>query len=142
MIVTQKIEIQPTKEQQKFLSSYFGARRWCWNKCLETWKSLYAKSRELKDSGIPYEEYKESMPNCWKVRDLVKLELKDWFEPLPMQILETAAEDLARAYELYFRKLKTSKNANAAKGHPKFKTKYDEKQQFVFSKRMILLFES
>lgn len=99
MIRTHKIEILPNQKTQSVLDSYFGYSRHCFNRGLDLWKQEYLKGNK---------------PNGRSIRNMIKGSPIAWYTEYSPQVLDTAIEDLDRAFQNFF-----AKRAN----YPKFKSK-------------------
>jgi len=117
MYIAQKIELKIKKSQIEYLNQCFGYSRHIYNKALDTWKEIYSLYKE--DNSNP-------KPSHRKVRDVLKGCKEEWEENLPKMILETACEDLGKAYNMMWK--------NVGK-YPKYKSKHKSKSSFrIFRK--------
>lgn len=118
MYISQRIEIKPNKSQQMYLEECFDYSRYIYNKALEIWNKMYENYK--KDNNLP-------KPTHRKVRDIIKtLPKQEWELLLPKMIIETATEDLGKAFNMMW---KTKSK------HPKFKSKKKSKKSFRFYKK-------
>ena len=108
-----KIEIRPNKSQIEIFEQAFGYSRYIYNKALDKWKELYEEWK-LDNS--------KQKPTHRKVRDELKKSKEDWEDIQCKQILDTACEDLGKAYNMMW------------KGHGKY-PKYKSKRNGKFTAR-------
>ena len=106
LFITQKIRIYPNKTTINLFNRYFGYSRYCFNKGLSTWKTMY----ELNEK-----------PNGRKVRDNLKSNKEEWEKELSPQILDTSIEDLDKAFKMFFKHLSK---------YPKLKSRKKSKDTF------------
>ena len=124
MYVSQRIEIKPNKTTIKLFENYFNYNRYCYNKALENWNNLY---KQFKNKEI------EKRPNSRRVRDHLKSIKEDWEKDYSPIIIETACEDVDRAFKFFwkgltkFPKFKSKKNKNI-----KFSFRYQRKNPSTF----------
>jgi putative transposase len=115
-ILSHKIRLFPTKEQEIALSKAAGTARFAWNWALNEWER----------------QYKEGLkPNKSKLRKQLNSIKKEQF-PWMLEVTKCAPEatitNLGIAYSSYFKSLK---NKNGRKvGKPKFKSKRNANQSF------------
>ena len=106
MILTHKMEIKPNKTIIKLFEKYFGYSRYCYNKGLSIWEEEYSKGNK---------------PNGRKVRDIFKSIKQEWEKEYSPVVLDTAIEDLEKAYNMFYKKINKK---------PKFKSKKINKNSF------------
>ena len=129
MIVTQRIEIDPTEKQKKVFEIYFGYKRYCYNRAL----GLAKKQIELWKNDKKQYPYPSSMT----LRRLSREAQNDWEGLRSTQVHDTAVDDASVA-------LSKIKGKGTLK-MPKFKTKRDTKQSCRFYRkcpRSFYLFEN
>ena len=105
MILSKKIRLFPTEEQEKDFIRFSGASRWCWNECLAYRDNRYSESKQkttiqeciehLQDLKYGSEEYK-------------------WLQDIPEAITKQVVKDLDKSFKEFFKGIKR---------YPKFKKK-------------------
>lgn len=112
MILSDKIRLCPTDEQEKLFRKFCNTARFVYNECLSY------KIREYEDNGY----------SC-NVQDLIKhiQDLKysnefSWISETPESVSKQAIKDLDKAYKSFFRR--------GYKGFPKYKSKRKAKLSF------------
>ena len=124
MIKTQVVKLKVNKTTQKHLDALCSYRRYCWNKGLETWQSMYeAHTLNKKDNPSPNEH---------RVRDELVATKEDWQYELSARCLQLAVKDLANAWKKFFDK------AQPDWGKPRFKSKKAPRQGFKTDKAKIV----
>ncbi|WRM43411.1 mobile element protein [Staphylococcus phage LY01] len=104
-----KIELKPNKEQKEIFDQAFGYSRYIYNKALNKWKQMW-NVHQL-DKSLP-------KPTHRKVRDELKKCKEDWEENQLKQVLDTATEDLGKAFNIMWK---------GYGRYPKFKSKKHSK---------------
>lgn len=103
-----KVELAPNKKQRSFFYGCAGARRYVFNWGLATWKEWY-------EGG----EKKPSRYGLCVHFNSIKDELCPWIREYPYAVTESAFENLGRAFDGFFRRVKRGETP----GYPKFKKK-------------------
>lgn len=109
-----EVRIYPSASQRAQIERTFGAVRWVYNKCLETCKDAYGETGKS--------------PTRWRLDKMLpgwKAELP-WLKEADSTALQSAVQDLSRAYDNFFRRCKTG----GAPGYPRFKSKRDVRQSY------------
>ena len=112
MYLSQVIELKPNKTIQNIFKQSFGYSRQIYNKALDEWKRMY--NLHLEDKNNP-------KPTHRRVRDNLKTMREPWEESQLKMVLETATEDLGKAYNMMW---KTHSK------YPKYKKKNRDKNSF------------
>lgn len=112
---TNEVRLYPNVEMRRVLDELCDYRRFCWNKALETWNTMYQASKTSD---------KASKPNHYKVRNALVEAKEDWQYALSARVLQQAVADLAKAWKNFFDK------AQPNWGKPKFKSKRALRQGF------------
>ena len=103
-----KVELAPNNKQRAFFRGCSGAKRYVFNWGLATWKEWY-------EGG----EKKPSRYGLCKHFNSIKDELCPWIREYPYAVTESAFENLGRAFDGFFRRVKKGQTP----GYPKFKKK-------------------
>ncbi len=109
-----EVRIYPSASQRAQIERTFGAVRWVYNKCLETCKDAYEETGKS--------------PTRWRLDKMLpgwKAEFP-WLKEADSTALQSAVQDLSRAYDNFFRRCKTG----GAPGYPRFKSKRDVRQSY------------
>ena len=101
-----KTELAPNNKQKAFFYGCAGAKRYVFNWGLATWKEWY-------EGG----ERKPSRFGLCKHFNSIKDELCPWIRQYPYAVTESAFENLGRAFDGFFRRVKRGETP----GYPKFK---------------------
>lgn len=108
----QKVRIYPNKTMIKQLELYFNYSRYCYNKSLYIWNTMYKNNEK---------------PNFRTVRDNFKNNYKEeWEKEYPPNILDNSIQFLSNGWSLYFKHI-TRK--------PKFKSKKRYKPSFTINRK-------
>lgn len=102
-MIGQKIRIYPTNEQKVILDEMFDFAKHSYNMLLNKWKEQYELYKENN-------RYKK--PSVYFVRDWYKKNKEEQYQHLSNMIIETEAEHLGSAFEIFFKN---------KKGYPKYK---------------------
>lgn len=86
-----KIRLYPTLEQRKKLSHQFGCTRWVFNWGLELSQKAYLETGK----GLTYRQLQNQLPQLKKQNE--------WLEDADSQALQCSLQNLAAAYENFFR---------------------------------------
>src|SRR5699024_7198319 len=100
-----KIELKPNKEQKEIFNQAFGYSRYIYNKALDQWIKMWQVHQS--DKTLP-------KPTHRRVRDELKLNREDWEFTQSVQVLDTATEDLGKAFNMMWKGIGK---------YPKFKSK-------------------
>lgn len=124
MIKTQVVKLKVNKAMQKHLDNLCNYRRYCWNKGLETWQTMY-EAHTLNGQDNP-------SPNERRVRDELVANKEEWQYNLSARCLQLAIKDLANAWKNFFDK------AQKDWGKPSFKAKKSPRQGFKTDRAKII----
>jgi putative transposase len=114
MLVAHKIRIYPNAKQEVGLRKACGAARWAWNWALNEWQKSY-ENKEKVNEGL-----------LRKKLNSIKKEQFPWLLESTKSSPQQAIINLGKAYQSYFKSLKTNKKV----GRPKFKSKKKNKDSF------------
>ena len=106
-----KFRIYPTKEQEQSFAQFFGAKRWIYNHYLATNKDKFSKK----------EKHLSNFDINLDITNLKKLPDTNWLKSIDDWCLKHSAEDLAVAYNNFFKTI-TGKSKQKSK-IPRFKSK-------------------
>ncbi len=104
-----KYRLVPNKAQETLFLQFSGARRWIYNRGLSQRKNAYEKDK----TRIRLFDQNNDLPKLKKQTEL------SWLKEVHSQILQQALHDLDKAYQNFFRGLKTKEKI----GYPRFKCK-------------------
>lgn len=105
MLIAHKIELRPTAEQADYLNRACGARRHCYNQLL----GYFGQDGVKWSKAAAYQHYSE----------VLRVQFP-WYLEVSSRVTRNAIDDLDRAYQHFFRRVK----AKAKKlGYPQFKKK-------------------
>jgi putative transposase len=105
MLIANKIELRPTPEQVTYLNQSCGARRHCYNQLLAHFSQPGVKWSK----AAAYQYYMA----------VLRVEFP-WYSEVSSRVTRNAIDDLDRAYQHFFRRVKAkAKNP----GYPQFKKK-------------------
>ena len=113
--------IYPNAAQRQQIERTFGCCRWVYNKCLET------KMAEREDAGEPRSVYGlQKMIPGWKKGEA------PWLAEADSMALQQAVRDLGRAYDNFFRNLKSGRRRGRKNpyGFPRFKSKRSARRSY------------
>lgn len=111
MIKSKIIRLFPTKEQEVLLWKHIGSSRWIWNYMLALQEERYKNGeKHLSGYGMNY-----------LLTDLKKNEEYKWLYEVSNSTLQRSCMDLAKAYDMFFKKIH---------GHPRFKSRKRDKPSF------------
>jgi len=113
MLIATKIRVYPNAEQRTALSKQFGCVRWVFNYGLD----LSQKTYKATGKGLSYYALATSLPK-------LKQEF-EWLKEADSQALQAALQNLAAAYERFFKGLAR---------FPRFKSKYGD-QSYSYPQR-------
>lgn len=115
-MLSHKIRLFPTKEQEIALNKAAGTARFAWNWALNEWEKQYKEGLRPKEA------------NLRKQLNSIKREQFPWMLEVTKCAPVKAIMNLGQAYSSYY---KSFKNKGGRKvGRPKFKSKRDAKQSF------------
>jgi len=114
-----KTELKPNKGQRQLLEQHCGTARFAYNWGLNLRIEAYKSKSEEKLNAISLHK---------KLNSLKKEEFP-WMYQVSKCAPQEALRDLDKAYQGFFRRLKTRKSGEAP-GFPRFKSKHDSKQSF------------
>lgn len=112
---TNLVRLYPNTEMRQALDELCNYRRFCWNKGLETWNTMYQAS--LTSDEAP-------KPGRFNVCNALVAAKEDWQYRLSSRVLQKAVADLAVAWKNFYNK------AQPNWGKPKFKSKRATRQGF------------
>ena len=111
MIISKKIRLKPTKEQETQLWKSVGTARWVYNWTLERQKENYANgSKFIYDNDL-----------CKEITQLKKQEEFKWLSDVSNNVAKQAVKDACDAYKRFFK---------GQSGFPRFKSKHRSKLSF------------
>ncbi|MCT2909081.1 transposase, partial [Schleiferilactobacillus harbinensis] len=122
-IKTHKIRLYPNAKMVAVITELMDYNRFCWNKGLETWNTMYTESLLIKN--------KKLRPSGHKVRNELVKSKADWQHQLSSRVLQTAVHRLQQVWKNFF----NPKMPDARK--PKFHSKRDPKQSFTTDRETI-----
>jgi putative transposase len=125
MLVSNKIRIYPNAKQEVGLRKACGAARWAWNWALSEWQKAY-ENKEKVNEGL-----------LRKKLNSIKKKQFPWLYESTKCAPQQAIINLGKAYQSYFKSLKTNKKA----GRPKFKSKKRNKDSFYIVNTNLLIKE-
>lgn len=142
MMLNIQIRLYPNKTMKTVLDSLCDYRRYCWNKGLELWNTLYEArllglpdelkdkiNASLTDKTIQFSEEEQILraiyprPSERSVRDKLVAQKADWQFEFSARVLQQTIKDLAVAWNLFFNNPKTA-------GKPHFQGRKKLKQGF------------
>lgn len=145
-----QVRLYPNKTMKTVLDSLCDYRRYCWNQGLEIWNTLYeqrlialpdelrAKIKAfLTDKTIKFSEDEQALrarfpaPSQIVVQNELVAQKADWQYELSARALLLTIQDLARAWNLFFKDPKTA-------GKPGFKSRKKPKQGFKTDRARII----
>ena len=137
-----QVRLYPNRTMKTVLDSLCDYRRYCWNRGLELWNTLYearliglpadlrAKIKaSFTDKTIQFSEEEQALralfpsPSEYVVRDELVAQKADWQFEFSARALQQAIKDLAVAWNLFFNNPKTANK-------PKFQSRKKPKQGF------------
>lgn len=111
-----KFRLYPNAEQISLIEHTFGCCRYAYNHCLALRQDAY------KASGETLNYY-----DCCKELSLLKKQEDTlWLRDVDATALQASVQDLNRAYQNFFRRVKKGEKP----GYPKFKSKHSHKQSY------------
>ena len=145
-----QIRLYPNQTMKTVLDSLCDYRRYCWNRGLELWNTMYEArliglsvelrdkiKASLTDKTIEFSEEEQALralfpaPSQDKVRDELVAQKADWQFEFSARVLQQAIKDLAVAWSLFFNNPKTV-------GKPGFKSRKKPKQGFKTDRARII----
>lgn len=124
LLRTQVIKLKVNQTMRKHLDKLCDYRRYCWNRGLETWQTMYeAHALNKKDNPRPNER---------RVRNELVANKEDWQYDLSARCLQLAVKDLANAWKNFFDK------AQPDWGMPRFRSKKASRQGFKTDRAKIV----
>jgi len=114
MLLAHKIRIYPNAKQEVGLRKACGAARWAWNWALSEWQKAYGNKEKVNENLLR------------KKLNSIKKEQYPWLYESTKCAPQQAIINLGKAYQSYFKSLKTNKKV----GIPKFKSKKKNKDSF------------
>ena len=143
MILNMQVELYPNEHMKKYLDKQCDYRRYCWNKGLELWNTLYEQrtislptalkikiKESVKNKKIKFTKKETELrklfpsPKERNVRNELVANKEDWEYENSSRVLLFAVKDLADSWNRYLKKSQDKMN------RPKFKSKKDSKQGF------------
>ena len=119
MLKAYKYRLYPNKKQKELIDKTFGCCRFVYNFSRATQKKeedMYSLVKNMQQQGYPFEDYKSKFFKKFESVNAIK-ELKayySWLEEVDSIALQSSIENLANAYDKYYKK---------QGGKPKFKSK-------------------
>ena len=145
-----QVRLYPNRTMQTALDSLCDYRRYCWNKGLELWNTLYEQrlislpvelrakiKASITDKTIKFSEEERALraqfpaPSQIVVQNELVAQKADWQYELSARALLLAIQDLARAWNLFFKDPKTA-------GKPGFKSRKKPKQGFKTDRARVI----
>ena len=145
-----QVRLYPNRTMQTVLDSLCDYRRYCWNKGLELWNTLYEQrlislpvelrakiKASLTDKTIKFSEEERALrsqfpaPSQIVVQNELVAQKADWQYELSARALLLAIQDLVRAWNLFFKDSKTA-------GKPGFKSRKKPKQGFKTDRARVI----
>ena len=145
-----QVRLYPNRTMQTVLDSLCDYRRYCWNKGLELWNTLYEQrlislpvelrakiKASLTDKTIKFSEEERALrsqfpaPSQIVVQNELVAQKADWQYELSARALLLAIQDLVRAWNLFFKDPKTA-------GKPGFKSRKKPKQGFKTDRARVI----
>ena len=145
-----QVRLYPNRTMQTVLDSLCDYRRYCWNKGLELWNTLYEQrlislpvelrakiKASLTDKTIKFSEEERALrsqfpaPSQIVVQNELVAQKADWQCELSARALLLAIQDLVRAWNLFFKDPKTA-------GKPGFKSRKKPKQGFKTDRAKVI----
>ena len=145
-----QVRLYPNKTMKTVLDSLCDYRRYCWNQGLEIWNTLYEQrlialpdelrakiKASLTDKTIKFSEDEQALrarfpaPSQIVVQNELVAQKADWQYELSARALLLTIQDLARAWNLFFKDPKTA-------GKPGFKSRKKPKQGFKTDRARII----
>ena len=146
MYLTRKVRLYPNKTMVAILDTLCDYRRFCWNKALDVWMSLYQQRQEhlssdlrlkvkqaITDRSIIFTDEEKTLlsqypaPTHYTVRGILTKQKQDWQYQLSSRVLQQAVADLANAWKYFFNNKET---VSLHAGKPTFRQKKNPKQGF------------
>lgn len=118
MLITKKIRIKPTPEQEILFRKSVGVARWAYNYCLSEKQRVYAKY--LKNPETAIRTISEGEIRKY-INNVLKPTTHTWLKEVGSNVMKQAIKDADIAYKRYF---------SGLSGKPKFKSKRTAKQSF------------
>jgi putative transposase len=125
MLVSHKIRIHPNAKQEVGLRKACGAARWAWNWALGEWQKAYRNKEKVNERIL------DKRLNSIKKRQF------PWLYESTKAAPQRAIINLGKAYQSYFKSLKTNKKV----GKPKLKSKKRNKDSFYIDNMSVLVKE-
>ncbi|HVA92082.1 MAG TPA: transposase, partial [Chloroflexota bacterium] len=117
---TYRFRLEPSASQRAQLERFAGARRWCWNWALATWRAFYRGH----GVSIPARELSAQL-TALKGRPETA-----WLREMDAQALQQVLADLRRAFANFFARRTR---------YPRFKRKKDDPARFRIPQRVGLV---
>lgn len=111
MMLSKRIRLLPTKEQEQAFLRFAGTARWCWNECLSFHEHRYQEGNNT------------TIQDCIEHLQDLKYNHEDfeWLQTVPETITKRVIKDLDRAYKMFFK---------GTMKHPRYKKKGRCKMSF------------
>ena len=116
MLKVLKMRIYPNNTQKQKLLQHFGSARCIYNLMLYKKKEAYKKDK----TSISSYELKKLLPQMKKSEEF------GWLKEVDSMALQNAVLNMDRAYQNFFRRVKTKEKS----GFPKFKSKHFSRQSY------------
>jgi len=124
MIRTQKVRLYPNSHMLKVLTALCDYRRYCWNKALDCWNTMY--------EAYCLNQHDNPKPTSYRVRDELVLNKADWQYGLSSRALQLTVSDLGKAWDNFF------DQAQSGWRRPKFKLKRAPRQGFKTDRAKVI----
>lgn len=118
MIISKKIRLKPTPEQEIQFCKSCGVARWSYNFLLSEKQRVY--DEYISNGKIGKKDIKESEVRKY-INNVLKPNTHQWLKDVGSNVMKQAVKDADESYKRYF---------NGLSGKPKFKSKKNSKQSF------------
>lgn len=118
MLITKKIRLKPTPEQEILFRKSVGVARWAYNYCLSEKQRVYVEY--LKNPETAIRTISEGEIRKY-INNVLKPTTHTWLKEVGSNVMKQAIKDADVAYKRYF---------SGLSGKPKFKSKRTAKQSF------------
>ena len=119
---TNIVRLYPNAEMKRVLDELCDYRRFCWNKGLETWNTMYQAS--LTSDEAP-------KPGRFNVCNALVAIKEDWQYELSSRVLQKAVADLAVAWKNFFNKAQPNWSKPKFKSNNAKSAKLDKKSNLL-----------
>ena len=132
LVKAYKYRLYPTREQQQYLTRYFGQLRYIYNHCLSEHQKAYEAHKA--DSSNPKPSIYAG--GFYKMYTAIKANPEtSWLQEVPAMAVIGSLRNLQTAYANTFRNLKSGKPT----GFPRFKTKRSKQSIYLSGKEFSIV---